>query len=484
MQSHSSSDIRGRGIQEALDLAQAAVSKNPENLEYQYSLAGIYYRMGRYEEAEGIFRALLNQDEERFRKAYFDLSHIYVQRQKLADAVEMLAKARPVDAGLSDYELGLIQIRLKEYEKALESLRQAAREKPEIRSRALLQQSVALYYLKRYGESRSLLRELTAIKGAPPKEAPPEVAEGAKKLLPAVEAKARDDKPWHLTAILGLQYDSNLIQNPLDQVLTGTVRGRITDEDDFAFLASVTGRYDLYRYEDWRFGAAYNHYQLIYFDHDSLGLIGSRPSVFAEWNTKDMSAGIEYMFSHFWVGSDSRVDAHSVLPRFAVKTGERWRTELNGGIERRFYYDETPDDRVYVFSITELFLMRDGKAHLRARYLLGEDDLIPDERADFTTHEALAGFQWPIWRDKWFFDVSGSYVWRNYAFDPLISSAVERRDNEQDLNLQVFGYLNDNTILSVIFQHVWNDSNVTDSNGIDPYQYRRAIVSCMLTFMY
>jgi Tfp pilus assembly protein PilF len=84
---------------EALDQMQTAITGDPGNLDYQYALGIIYSRLQRWEEAEGIFLALVQQDERTFRKAYFDLAYVYLQRGNAEKALEMVEKALPVDPG-------------------------------------------------------------------------------------------------------------------------------------------------------------------------------------------------------------------------------------------------------------------------------------------------------------------------------------------------------------------------------------------------
>ena len=67
-------------MQEALDVMQYAVTENPQNLEYQYTLGVVYLRLDRLDEAELIFQALLLQEGEQYRKVNFDRALISVKR--------------------------------------------------------------------------------------------------------------------------------------------------------------------------------------------------------------------------------------------------------------------------------------------------------------------------------------------------------------------------------------------------------------------
>jgi len=463
---------------DALALIQEAISADPTELEYQYVLGVIYLRKERTEEAEGIFLALLAADEARFAKAAFEMALIEVRRERFEDALTFLGLARPADAGRADFEAGLVLLRMKEYEKAARRFEQAALEKPSLAQEARIHEALARMQLKEYAGARKLLR--LVLKG----ELTPDRAEEVRRLLYAAEAGVRSARPLQLTATLGVQYDSNLFQNPLDQVNAAGVPGGVRDEDDAAFLASIAGRYNVFRKEPWTFGAGYNHYQLTYLDHSEVSLLGARPSLYALWEKSPCFAGLEYIYSHYWVEASSRVGTHALLPRFVAVHGDRWRTEVLGGAEWRFYEDDTPDDRLYTFGLTEMHLLKNGLAHARVGYLMKYDDQIPVARADFVNHEAMVGFQWPVWKDRWFLDLSGRYIWRSFDFDPLISTRVDRRDEEQNFNASIIGQLTPQLQLNVLFQQIWNDSNVTDAQGVDPFGYERSVLTCMFTFVY
>jgi len=460
--------------QDALGPMQQAILEDPENLEYQYQLGGIYLRLGRLDEAEVIFRALIAQNEEAYRKAWFDVAHIRSRRGDDAGAVEALEKARPADPGRADYEIGLCRMKLNEYRKAIGSFRKAGAARPDLAPRTIAQEGICFAHLKEYKEARESLEAALKM------DQPPETAAELRKLLAAVENAARVGKPWHVTGAVGFQYDSNVLQDSLDEA------ARASGEGDGAFVANVTGSYDFYRDDSWRVGAAYNHYQVTYFTQSDSGVIGARPALYAQLNKAPFYPGLEYQYSHFWAGGDSKADVQTVVPNLTIVHDEHWRTYIRGEANWRFFRDVTPDDRVYNIGITEMYMMKGGKAHIRAGYLMTLDDLVDSERTGYVSHGGLVGFQYPVYRE-WFVDVSGLFMWRDYDFDPVISLTRTRRDTEQDLNVLLRGPITSNLQMNFLFQYIWNDSNIVkmvNNESFDPYNYRRAIFTCFLTFDY
>jgi hypothetical protein len=146
--------------------------------------------------------------------------------------------------------------------------------------------------------------------------------------------------------------------------------------------------------------------------------------------------------------------------------------------------DITPDDWHYFLSLTEMYRFRENKAHLRAGYVGQYYDLSPEERSDYQSHTTMVGFQYPIWEDRWFFDIAGLFTWRDYEFDPHFSFDRDRFDLQQDLNVQIIGRLDDHLLLTLLFQHIWNDSNISNVGDFDPFNFKRAIFTCMVTFVY
>ncbi len=467
--------IQAGNNQEALVQIQRAILEKPGNLDYQYLLGGIYFRMQKTDEAEVIFQALIHENEGRYRGVYFDLANIYLRRGEEAAAIGALKKARPADPGRADYETGIVYMRLKDYPKAIDCFRQVKSDGGDMVPRATAQEAIALFYQKKYDESR------TALEDALKMRLPPETAAELRRLLEVVRAVAKSEKRWHVTGATGLQYDGNIFQNAFNPS-SGT-----SGEGDGAFVANVTGRYDLYKSDPWKIGAAYNHYQVTYFQHAESGPIGASPSIYAEWNNAPFFANIQYMYSHFWSGGDSRVDVQSLFPGFTILEGEHWRTDFRAGFESRAFLDTTPDDRIYSVGVTEMYLMQGGNAHIRAGYFMSYDDVTESDRGTYISNTGMLGFQYPLWWNQWFLDISGLYVWRNYDFDPLISLTTKRRDEEKDFNVLIRGPITSNLGLNFLLQQIWNDSDIKSLGGnqaFNPYNYKRTVFTCLLTFDY
>jgi hypothetical protein len=153
----------------------------------------------------------------------------------------------------------------------------------------------------------------------------------------------------------------------------------------------------------------------------------------------------------------------------------------------RDFYDTTPDDQLYGAGIIQYYMMRNGLANLRAGVLWGVDYTAPADAGSFYNTQFTAGFQWPVWKDKWFLDVTGFYNLRDFRYDPLFYSDISRTDHEKDLYVSLRGVVSDNMQVMFMFLRAWNDSNITlieHGGPYEPFTYGRSIFSCMLTFEY
>lgn len=464
--------------QMALAEIQEAIAMEPSNLEYQYLLGNIYSRLNRLEEAENIFQALLRTEPDRFLKCYFDLSAISLKRHDDTGALTFLEKAKSVDSGRASYESGLIFMRLKQFERAIDAFDQAIAQKPQIAFECQMQKASAYAQLKQKSKAKKILKEVLAM------DLPAERKEAASRLLEELEAGSRAEKPWYLSVSLGIQYDDNVFQQPLEQVNLSPSTQGAKDKSDVAYLTTLYGKYDVWKSGPWKSGLSYLHYQMIYQELTENNLLGARPSLYLEYGKSPFYASVEYAYNHYWVDNDSRVDIHALYPRFLWVHNDRFRSEMYGGIERRLYLDTTPDDLHSFAGITEYWMFNKGMSHVRSGYMFDYDDFTPKERGDIVGNRFSMGLNLPIYKDKYFFDIEGIYQIRHYQFDPNIDSDEKRNDNEFHFNAQLFGHLYKSLDIRLGYYQTWNESDVTNSLGIDPYHFRRGVSLLMFSYIF
>jgi thioredoxin-like negative regulator of GroEL len=473
--------INNNDYSSALAYIQQAVAVNPANLDYQYLLGISYFKLSKLDEALSILFALVHEDSTAFQKVFFDLSAIYLQKNDEQNALKMLEQAYSLDPGRAEYEMGSINLKQKKFDKASENFERAALNKPELKADAATMQAVALLQLNQTSEAKRLLLNVLEMDFTPDKIA------AVQQLIDSINEAEKADKPWQLTATLGFQYDSNVYQNPLENVGLNSVPGGVRNNEDGLSIFSLTGRYRFLKKDSWSFWGAYNHYQTNYIHNTELNLVGSRPSLQFQWDKSPFHAGLEYAYSHYWVYGESKVGVHSLLPRFLMDHPGNWQTNVSGAAEWKIYENSSPNDRHYRVSLMEVKMFPERKSHIRMQYTADFDEIGTAGRANMTGHEILAGIQYPLCFENWFADISGRYNWLFFQYDPQISMSGNRTDEQKSVAFMIFGKLYSGLHLNLVAQQIWNDSNITnqsysDPSYFDPYEYKKALVSCYLTY--
>lgn len=457
---------------------QNALAVNPYNLDYQYVLGAVYFRLSKMDEARSIFFALIQADGIAFQKAYFDISSIYFQENDWHNAITMLEKAYSLDPGRAEFEMGYAYLKDKQYDKALEHFDRAASIKPELKTEISIQKAIALVGSDRKKEAEKQLLHILEM------DLSPEKTTEVRQYLDILRSAEAYDKPWQVIATLGYQYDSNVFLDPLDSIRSNSTVSGVQNKEDSLFIFSLTGRYRLVNEDSFSVWGAYNHYQTNYFNNTELNLVGSRPSIQFEWNKSPYHAGLEYAYSHYWVYGKSWAGVQSFLPRFMMEHPDNWQTNVFGAVEWKMYNNQSPNDRHYRIALMEMKMFPEKKSHIRMQYAADFDEIGAAESANVQTHEILAGIQYPLSFEKWFWDISGRYNWKFFDYDRFISACEKRTDNQIGLMFMVFGQIRSDMYLNFLVQPIWNNSNITNQLNYDPYEFNKALISCYLTYSF
>ena len=96
----------------------------------------------------------------------------------------------------------------------------------------------------------------------------------------------------------------------------------------------------------------------------------------------------------------------------------------------------------------------------------------------------MAGIQYPLWFEKWFVDISGYYNWYFYNCDAIGNRTGDRTDEQKTVIFMIFGQLCSNLYLNLMYQPIWNSSNILNQYFKDPYNYNKSLLSCYLTYSF
>jgi Tfp pilus assembly protein PilF len=462
----------------ALAFIQHAIAINPYNFDYQYVLGISYFKLAKLDEAQAIFIALIHEDSIAFQKAFFDLSAIYLQKNDWQNAIKMLEQAYSLDPGRVEFEMGYVYLKDKQYDKSLEYFNRAASTKPELQTDVLMQKAIVLLQTNHETEAKKQFLHVLEMGLTPEKTIE------VRQIIDSIAETDKIDKPWQVVASLGYQYDSNVFQDPLDFIGFNTTSAGVRHKEDSLFIFSLTGRYRIINEDYFSIWGAYNHYQSNYFNNTELNIVGSRPSLQFEWNNSPYHAGLEYAYSYYWVYGKSWAGVQSLFPRFMMDHPGNWQTNIFGAVEWKIYENQSPNDRHYRFALMEMKMFPERKSHFRMQYAADFDEIGAAESANVKSHEILAGVQYPLFFEKWYFDISGRYTWKFFEYDRFISVNETRNDQQLSAIFMIFGQIRSDLYLNFMVQPIWNDSNITNQFNYDPYEFNKALVSCYLTYSF
>jgi tetratricopeptide (TPR) repeat protein len=408
---------------DALLYLEKAWRLDPSLTGLAYDRGMAHYKAGNYEQALTIFSDLIKQEPDNALAVYYAGMSCFKQQQFRA-ALHYLNTAAEQNLSIRDnsyYFAGLSHQQLGETDKAIDKLD----------------------YVAEFATSDFLRKS-------------------AREWLETITKEGKKGKPYSLYLKLGMQYDDNVLLEPLDQ-------DRPTDEADSLLVGFFAGKYNLVNRPDRRLGLGYNHYQTRYTDLSDNDLIGSTLSLYYQQRLNNSLTVIcSYRPSFYWL------DYHSYLRRHQLQPELLW--QLSNMRAVRFSYS---------YSLNEYFQDNDRDGHRNAldvdlfqkvfgqkgQLLIGLDyennsANHPDE--DYDWFQGRIGFTYSL-SSGLKLGLRGSLVAKDY--DHVDSGfKVQRKDDKYvvaaTLSRPVFF---DGLTIQGEYQYTKNDSN------IDAFSYKKNI---------
>ena len=200
-----------QNFSEAVRFFKETLKLDPKAAEVKFLLADVLYSMGSYEEALNIIEAAINEG------------------------------IRPAQ---SHYLKGLILLKLKKNDKAIEAFKKAKELDPSLTQQADFQIATA------YVQEREFKKAETAFKGLITVDPTSDWALFSKDYLEALE---KIPPRYRLNIGVGLQYDDNVLTNPIDESLVDIERKK-----DWKRIFSLFGEYTFYERGPWNMKASYS----------------------------------------------------------------------------------------------------------------------------------------------------------------------------------------------------------------------------------
>ena len=135
---------------------------------------------------------------------------------------------------------------------------------------------------------------------------------------------AGEEKPWSLSLTTGFQYDSNVTVTPNGPSGTGTGK-----QDDGAWVAGVTARYDLIQRPDFLLRFEYDFYQTLHFDISDFDFRSQQPRLTASYGlTPSLWVGTQGGYNYYSLGPRTYQGEPYVLPFVSYLEGTWGLTQL------------------------------------------------------------------------------------------------------------------------------------------------------------
>ncbi|MBI5522753.1 MAG: hypothetical protein HY910_09005 [Desulfarculus sp.] len=463
----------------ALELLNQALALQPDNHELvQMKVQALRQGQGG-EKALEYLRSLWARDAGAFAYLRFEAGYIRVQEKQYDKALVHFRHAEKVDRQRAIREQGNTYLMMKQPEQALTAFRR------------LDQQSAGTWYLM--GQALFLNKEYPAAQEALKKalmaHPTPLEAQDIESLRKAVAGAQRAARPWRAYTTFFTQYEDNVFRDPL-QSYPGAQPTR--KRGDMSYYLRQDLQYELGRREGLTWGL---RGQAQYLGYSSL-----RDASYAAWSLGgylDLSGQgwglrLPYDFSYYWAQANlsRKVQNNAIAPSFRWQHTPQLRSEAHGLVQHRHYLPNgEPDYWRWRLALTH-FLSRDPRLlpHLRLGYALSQD-LASDEVSGYFNWEVTLGGAVPLAKGL-SLDVSGTYL--RYAFDRRVDpylvgrggSLVDRRDHQYQAAVQLFYRPAEQWQVVLGYFHTFNDSNVQDGTGFDPYDFKKNTVMLMLVWSF
>lgn len=238
-------EFKAENYEEALIFFEKAYKKNPNDPRITSYLGLTHREMQNYPEAVKFFKETLNLDPKAAEVKFLlaDVLYGMLNYEEALTVIEAALKegVRPAE---SNFLKGQILLKLKKNEEAVAAFKKAKELNPSLTQQADFQ--IATVYI----QEREFKKAKEMFKGLMTVDPTSDWALFSKDYLEAIE---KMPPPYRLNIGVGLQYDDNVLTNPIDESLVD-----IEKKKDWKKTYSLFGEYTLYEKGPWNIKVSYS----------------------------------------------------------------------------------------------------------------------------------------------------------------------------------------------------------------------------------
>jgi len=402
--------------EKAIDLFKQALEINPD-LEEAYLHLGIAYRKtGSYDLALMAFQNLLKRNPENGPALFFQgLSLQGLGRYQ--ESIVYLEKAGNLDAGL--------------YQAALFSIGRAHSE---------------------LGNNEKAKAKYNETINAGPNT---ETAQGAKTLLKIISDK-KPDKPWSLSAGIGIEYDDNITVD--EQDLTSNL-------SDVVYNFDFSGDYKVVDTKKNTWEAGYSFFQSIHDDLSAFDLQSHTFSLNGSHKFKKLKSGMRSYYSRTTLGNNDFLEIYSISPNIEFSLNPKLYMIVNYSYKyTNFFNIPSRDGQSHGLGFDNFYFFLENKGYFLLGYRLEHVNTRGDQ-FDFLGNFVTAKIKYPLQVLDLGTQLDLSYKFFIKDYNNITPSiGEERRDVRHTIQFGVIQPIYKNLEAKLKYKYIRAESNLPTSD--------------------
>jgi len=402
--------------EKAIDLFKQALEINPDWKEAYLNLGIAYYKIGSYDLALKAFQNLLERTPDNGPALFFQ--------------------------GLSLQGLG-------RYQESIVYLEKAGKFDANLYQAALFNIGRAHFELGNNAEAKAKFNE--TIRTGPNTE----TAQGAKTLL-KILADKKPDKPWKLSAGIGIEYDDNITVS--EQDLSSNL-------GDVVYNFDFSGSYKVINTKKNTWEAGYSFFQSIHDDLSTFDLQSHTFSLNGSHKFKKLKLGVHSNYSRTTLGNDDFLEIYSISPNVGIFLIPKLYTIANYAYKYTHFFDiPSRDSQNHGLGLDNFYFFLEGKSYLLLSYRLEHVNARGDQ-FDFLRNFVTAKVKYPLKDLGWGTQLDLSYKFFIKDYNNITPSiGEERRDVRHAIQFGITQPVYKNLEAKLKYKYIREESNLPTSD--------------------
>lgn len=461
--------------EDALSFVDNALKLEPGNAEYLHLKGVILSRLKRYDEAIQLLDKAISTDPIGQKAANIELAHAYAAKKDDQNAIKYYDKSITIFPRRADLFLsrGIARLNKKQYNEAETDFMQAAKVDPKLSAVAYYHMALASYQKEDYKTTKAQLNKAISM------NPDPGLLKNCQTFLANIQREEKAHKPFSATAAFLLQYDDNVISDPLNEALSAG-----TDQADISYGFNFAATFKPISTRSRELGVTYSFLSNFYQDLKEYDSLQHTIGLYYMLHKKPLLYRIQGEYSYYYVDNEDRMSLTGITPSVLWSITPDTRFEVKLGVEFRKMLDDTSDAYHYILKETiyhDIHLSQGKILGLNAALKSELDNPLMDSGFKYESHELLFGLTLPAFYGV-ITNLGASVGQVNYAQHEYYGS--ERRHDEKfGLNLRVSRFIGNNVQVMFMWTYDSNDSNVSQDgdDDLDPYEYKRNLYALVIT---